>query len=106
MWGARMVSMSMLVRNGTTSACRFAAAVCLWLTLSAIPSFASAQTADEAPPPAWSWFGDLMLRGDRVTGIPRVDDSISRVQARGRFGALYDPIPQLEFGAAIKLAAS
>src|SRR5262249_19678378 len=66
-----------------------------------------AQTGDEAPARAWSWFGDVMLRGDRVTDIPRAgDDSFSRTFGRGRFGVLYDPVPTLEFGAAIKLAAS
>jgi len=54
---------------------------------------------------AWTWFGDLMLRGDRVTGIPRpVDPSFTRYFGRGRFGVLFDPIPALQFGAAIKLA--
>ena len=62
---------------------------------------------DEAPPSPWTWFSDILLRGDRVTDIPRVNDSnISRGFARGRFGILYDPIPALEFGAAIKLAVA
>jgi hypothetical protein len=59
-------------------------------------------------PPAASagtWFGDFMLREDHVTGIPRATDtSFTRTFGRGRFGVLYDPIPALEFGAAIKLA--
>ena len=61
---------------------------------------------DAAPASAWSWFGDLMLREEHVTGIPRAEDSIQRIATRGRFGVLYDPIPQLEFGAAIKLAVA
>ena len=65
-----------------------------------------AQPSDDASQKVWSWFGDALLRGDRVTGIPRPDDSISRTFGRGRFGVLYDPIPNLEFGGAIKLAAS
>jgi len=53
----------------------------------------------------WIWFGDFMLREDHVTGIPRATDtSFTRTFGRGRFGVLYDPIPALEFGAAIKLA--
>jgi len=63
-------------------------------------------TADEADTKTWSWFGDLMLREDHVTGIPRADDSIERTFGRARLGVLYDPIPTLEFGGAVKLAAS
>lgn len=62
--------------------------------------------ADDAEARTWSWFGDLMLRGDHVNGIPRADDSVQRTFGRGRFGVLYDPIPTLEFGGAVKLAAS
>ena len=55
----------------------------------------------------WNAFGDLLVRFDRTRGIPRpVDPSYERTFARGRFGATYDPIPQLEFGGAIKLAAA
>ncbi|MGA9333411.1 MAG: putative porin [Rudaea sp.] len=62
---------------------------------------------EEAPASPWTWFGDVLLRGDRVTDIPRANDSnISRTFARGRFGIFYDPIPTLEFGAAIKLAVA
>src|SRR6185312_652519 len=80
--------------------------LCCSGALSAAEDPALLQPADEAPAKAWSWFGDALLRGDRVTGIPRADDSISRTFGRGRFGVLYDPIPNLEFGAAMKLAAS
>lgn len=55
----------------------------------------------------WHWFGDAMLQGNRTEDIPRaVEPSFSDVFARGRFGATFDPIPNLEFGAAIKLAVS
>ena len=55
----------------------------------------------------WSWFGDVLLRGNRTDDIPRlVDPSFSSLFARGRFGVAWDPIPTLEFGAAIKLAGS
>jgi hypothetical protein len=61
----------------------------------------------EPAPSAWSWFGDVLLREDHVTDIPRkTEPNIQRVFGRGRFGVLYDPIPQLEIGAAIKLAAA
>ena len=61
----------------------------------------------EQAPSAWSWFGDVLLREDRVRDIPRAHEpDIQRVFGRGRFGVLYDPIPELEFGAAIKLAAA
>jgi hypothetical protein len=57
------------------------------------------------PPGPWTWFGDVQLRQDHVSDIPRlVDPSFTRTFGRGRFGVLYDPIPELEFGAAIKLA--
>lgn len=67
-----------------------------------------AASSDEAPPAqTWTWFGDLLARGDRVTDIPRpVESDVHRVFSRGRFGVLYDPIPNLEFGVAIKLADS
>ncbi len=61
----------------------------------------------EQAPSAWSWFGDVLLREDRVRDIPRIyEPNIQRVFGRGRFGVLYDPIPELEIGAAIKLAAA
>ena len=60
---------------------------------------------DETPAQPWSWFGDLMLRYDRVTDIPRpVEPDIHAGFARARLGVLYDPIPSLEFGVAVKLA--
>jgi hypothetical protein len=72
------------------------------------PAFAQdiVQEPAEQAASAWSWFGDAMLREEHVRGIPRTDSDIQRIAARGRFGVLYDPIPQLEFGAAIKLAAA
>jgi hypothetical protein len=62
--------------------------------------------AEEAAATTWSWFGDVMLRQDHVSGIPRADSSLQRTFGRGRIGVLYDPIPSLEFGGAVKLAAS
>jgi len=68
-----------------------------------LPGVAAADEPAAAGP--WTWFGDFMLREDRVTDIPRATDtSFTRTFGRGRFGVLYDPIPALEFGAAIKLA--
>lgn len=61
---------------------------------------------DEAANSSWSWFGDVMLRQDHVTGIPRADSSLQRTFGRVRPGVLYDPVPTLEFGAALKLAES
>jgi hypothetical protein len=85
---------------------RFAPALIL-LCASAVVCAQGPSADAEAEPSAWNWFGDLMLRGDRVEDIPRpVDPSFSRVFGRGRFGAIWDPIPALEFGAAIKLAAA
>lgn len=66
---------------------------------------ASPETGDE--PPTWNWFGDILLRGDRIDDIPRaVEPSFSRAFGRGRFGAIWDPIPVLDVGGAIKLAAA
>ncbi len=63
--------------------------------------------APEPTPSAWSWFGDVLLREDHVSDIPRTHEpNIQRVFGRGRFGVLYAPIPELEIGAAIKLAAA
>jgi hypothetical protein len=68
-----------------------------------LPGVPAADEAAAAGP--WTWFGDFMLREDRVTDIPRpTDTSFTRTFGRGRFGVLYDPIPALELGAAIKLA--
>jgi hypothetical protein len=59
------------------------------------------------PASAWTWFGDLSVRNDHTRDIPRATrTSFERTFARGRFGVLFDPIPSLEFGAAIKLAAA
>ena len=82
------------------------------MTLLAAGGCACAQDAilsapsDEQPATsAWSTFGDAMLRYDRTTDIPRtVDPDLRRVFGRARVGELYDPIPQLQFGGAIKLA--
>jgi len=64
----------------------------------------TASTEEKAASP-WSWFGELMLRYDRVTDIPRpVESDIHAGFGRARMGVLYDPMPTLEFGAAIKLA--
>ena len=64
-----------------------------------------AASVDEKPASPWSWFGDLMLRYDHVTDIPRpVEPDIHGGFGRARLGVLYDPVPALEFGAAIKLA--
>lgn len=72
---------------------------------------ASGASGDDANPVVevtpWNWFGDVLFRYDRTRDIPRlVDPSFERGFARGRFGVTYDPIPQLEFGAAVKLAAA
>jgi len=86
---------------------KLAAIVCLGLAVEARAQDAALTPPDDAPARTWSWFGDAMLRYDHVTDIPRATDtSLSRTFGRGRFGVLYDPVPTLEFGAAIKLAAS
>lgn len=65
------------------------------------------ESQDQPKPSPWTWFGDVLVRGDRTTDIPRpVDRTIDRVFGRARVGVLYDPIPNLEFGGAIKLAAA
>ena len=78
--------------------------------LPTVPVFAAddplIMPADETAASPWSWFGDLMLRGDRVTGIPHSNEDIHRGLGRGRVGVLYNQIPSLEFGAALKLAAA
>ena len=87
---------------------RFYIAIALLVSLpwSSLAAVDLPGAAEESETKAWSWFGDLMLRGDHVTGIPRADDSLQRTFGRGRLGVLYDPIPALEFGGAVKLAAS
>ena len=81
------------------------------LALAASPACAAddllAAPPDEQAASPWSWFGDLMLRYDDVRNIPRpVEPDIHAAFGRARLGVLYAPIPALEFGAAIKLAAS
>ncbi len=67
----------------------------------------SAQDEPQPKTSAWSFFGDAMLRYDHTDDIPRpVEPDIERVFGRARLGVLYDPIPELELGAAIKLAAA
>jgi hypothetical protein len=62
---------------------------------------------DQPKTSPWSFFGDAMLRYDRTDNIPRpFEPDIERTFGRGRFGVLFDPIPQLEFGGAMKLAAA
>lgn len=75
-------------------------------TVAAASDLPGVESAGDAPA-TWSWFGDLLLRANRTQDIPRASDtSFSTLFARGRLGVAYDPIPQLDFGAAIKLAAS
>ena len=86
-------------------------AVLLSLTLASAPLLAAEDPliapVEEKSASAWSWFGDLMLRYDRVTDIPRpVEPDIHAAFGRARLGVLYDPIPTLQFGAAVKLAES
>src|SRR3954468_21052094 len=81
------------------------------LVFASAPIFAAddpaAVASEEMLASAWSWFGDLMLRYDRVTDIPRpVEPDIHAEFGRARLGVLYDPIPTLQFGAAVKLAGS
>ena len=86
---------------------RIMSLLCLVAAASAHATELPGLPADTESNPAgpWVWFGDFMLRQDHVTGIPRlVDPSFTRTFGRGRFGVLYDPIPALELGAAIKLA--
>jgi Putative porin len=59
----------------------------------------------DAPISSWSWFGDLDLREDHVSGLPNGRDDLQRVRARFRAGTNYALMPTLDFGAAIKLAA-
>ena len=86
-------------------------AVLMSLTLASAPLLAAEDPliapVEEKSASAWSWFGDLMLRYDRVTDIPRpVEPDIRAAFGRARLGVLYDPIPTLQFGAAVKLAES
>ncbi|MDE2257503.1 MAG: putative porin [Xanthomonadaceae bacterium] len=86
---------------------------CVALFVVFVPALACAQDdqlvlpGTESAPSAWTWFGDVLLREDHVRDIPRIyEPNIQRVFERGRLGVLYDPIPQLEIGGAIKVAAA
>ena len=83
------------------------AGICSTVAAQELSSVATEDANPGATLSPWNWFGDAMLRVDRTTGIPRaVDASFDSSFGRGRFGVSYDPIPTLELGAAIKLAAA
>lgn len=69
---------------------------------------ASAAAQDEDPllaaeaepePSAWSLFGDVLLRYDRVTGLANRPDGVKRWRSRARLGALWTG-SSLQFGLA------
>ncbi len=83
--------------------------------LAALAAFGSARAQDavlsaqddQPKTSPWSFFGDGLLRYDHTDNIPRpVEPDIRREFGRVRAGVLYDPIPQLEFGGAVKIAAA
>src|SRR5258708_35870494 len=70
--------------------------------LVALALMQTAAAAETDAAPAWSWFGDGLLRAENVDGIPRADDAFDRLWARGRLGVQFDPSPQWHFAIAGK----
>ena len=58
------------------------------------------QAAEEDAVSGWSWFGDLLLRGDQVRNLTGRDD-LERVRSRLRVGVRYDT-GDWQFGAALE----
>ena len=54
------------------------------------PDFDPASDTLDAPAPAWRWFGELTLRGDRVTGLPGGREDLERARSRVRWGGLWN----------------
>lgn len=71
------------------------------IALALVPT-AMAAEADAVP--AWTWFGEGLLRAENVDGIPRADDTFDRAWARVRFGAQFDPSPQWHLAIAGKVS--
>jgi hypothetical protein len=78
-----------------------------WMLLCAFALPAQAQDEfepdfeiDDAPASRWTTFGDFVLRGDRVTGLPNNRDDLERARARLRLGALWQGDGALSFGVA------
>lgn len=85
-----------------------ACAACLLLhAAGAAAQDAILETAPETPAARWTWFGDLQLRQEHTWRLPgaRYAEPLTRTRSRGRVGMTYAPMPSLEFGAAIELAA-
>lgn len=93
-----------MARRGTASIL----ALLLCAAASAVAAEDAVLDAAEAAPAAtWSAFGDLRLREEHTWHLPgaRYAQPLRRERGRGRVGAIYAPMPELEFGAAIELAA-
>ena len=72
-------------------------AACLAFALAAASPAAAQDEFDPAPQDAeesataWRPFGEALLRGDRVTGLPQGRDDLERVRARFRAGGEWSP---------------
>jgi len=90
---------------------RFTAA-CFAACLGLVAPVAMAQDAvlgagEESSAPAYTWFGDAVFRYEHTAHLPgaRYNHPLTRERARVRGGVLWQAMPNLEFGAAIELAA-
>lgn len=89
-------------------------AVCLAICLALPLSTHAQESADpasepdfelaEEPTSAWKPFGELLLRADRVTGLPGGREDLERARARARFGARWQGDGALSFGVAAEAA--
>lgn len=60
-----------------------------WLPAAALAQDEPAFDIDDAAASRWSPFVELLLRGDRVTGLPNGREDLDRLRGRLRLGALY-----------------
>ncbi len=61
------------------------------------------QADDEAASASlWSYYGDVRLRAERITGLPNRRDDFDRALARLRYGVRYESAEGFEFGAALR----
>jgi hypothetical protein len=81
-----------------------------WLLLAVLTPL-QAQDADEVSfeiedeaPRAWQPLGELLLRGDRVTGLPGGREDLERIDARARAGLRWQGTSRFSAGFAIEAA--
>ena len=81
----------------------FAAVAPAWAQVTEEPDFEGAVEGEDGnAPAAWRPFGEALLRGDRVTGLPAGREDLERAKLRLRWGGVWNPDrhDRLSFGVA------